>query len=253
MVVFFCNIISINAYISTSGGYFMNIYVYSDESGVFDKIHNEYFVFGGLILLGNDDKEKWSRIYSSVEDVLRTNKGVDKDYELKATQVTNKEKANLFRSLNNCYKFAIVVEQSKLLDELFLSKKDKQKFLDYAYNIAVKDAFQNLINKKLVNPDEVERLYFYVDEHTTATNGIYELNDLLEQVYKRGTYNFDYSVYYEPIFKNIKDVNLEFCNSASKLLIRAADIVANRVYYLAKNDYKLKLSRINNINLVYLP
>lgn len=231
----------------------MNIYVYSDESGVFDKIHNEYFVFGGLILLGNDDKEKWSRIYSSVEKVLRTNKGVDKDYELKATQVTNKEKANLFRSLNNCYKFAIVVEQSKLLDELFLSKKDKQKFLDYAYNIAVKDAFQNLINKKLVNPDEVERLYFYVDEHTTATNGIYELNDLLEQVYKRGTYNFDYSVYYEPIFKNIKDVNLEFCNSASKLLIRAADIVANRVYYLAKNDYKLKLSRINNINLVYLP
>lgn len=238
---------------STSGGYFMNIYVYSDESGVFDKIHNEYFVFGGLILLGNDDKEKWSRIYSSVEKVLRTNKGVDKDYELKATQVTNKEKANLFRSLNNCYKFAIVVEQSKLLDELFLSKKDKQKFLDYAYNIAVKDAFQNLINKKLVNPDEVERLYFYVDEHTTATNGIYELNDLLEQVYKRGTYNFDYSVYYEPIFKNIKDVNLEFCNSASKLLIRAADIVANRVYYLAKNEYKLKLSQINNISVVYLP
>lgn len=231
----------------------MNIYVYSDESGVFDKIHNNYFVFGGLIMLGSADKEKWSRIYSRVEKVLRTNKGVDKDYELKATQVTNKEKANLFRSLNNCYKFAVVVEQSKLLDELFLSKKDKQKFLDYAYNIAVKDAIQNLINKKLVNPDEVERLYFYVDEHTTATNGIYELNDLLEQVYKRGNYNSDYSVYYEPIFKNIKEVNLEFCNSASKLLIRAADIVANRVYYLAKNEYKLKLSQINNFNLVYLP
>ncbi len=231
----------------------MNIYVYSDESGVFDKIHNNYFVFGGLILLGSADKEKWSRIYSSVEKTLRTNKGVDKDYELKATQVTNKEKANLFRSLNNCYKFAVVVEQSKLLDELFLSKKDKQKYLDYAYNIAVKDAIQNLINKKLVNPDEVERLYFYVDEHTTATNGIYELNDLLEQVYKRGSFNSDYSVYYKPIFKNIKVVNLEFCNSASKLLIRAADIVANRIYYLAKNDYKLKLSQINNFNLVYLP
>lgn len=231
----------------------MNIYVYSDESGVFDKIHNEYFVFGGLIMLGSTEKEKWSRIYSRVEKVLRTNKGVDKDYELKATQVTNKEKANLFRSLNNCYKFAVVVEQSKLLDELFLSKKDKQKFLDYAYNIAVKDAFLNLINKKLVNPDEVERLYFYVDEHTTATNGIYELNDLLEQVYKRGSYNFDYSIYYEPIFKNIKEVHLEYCNSASKLLIRAADIVANRVYYLAKNEYKLKLSQINNINIVYLP
>ena len=28
----------------------MEIYVYSDESGVFDKVHNELFVFGGLIL-----------------------------------------------------------------------------------------------------------------------------------------------------------------------------------------------------------
>ncbi len=38
----------------------MNIYVYSDESGVFDKEHNDCFVFGGLILLGTEDKvAKW--------------------------------------------------------------------------------------------------------------------------------------------------------------------------------------------------
>ena len=231
----------------------MNIYVYSDESGVFDKVHNDYFVFGGLILLGNGEKEKWSRIYSNVENTLRKNKGVDKSYELKATHLTNKEKANLFRSLNNCYKFAVVVEQNKLLDEIFLSKKDKQKFLDYVYKIAVKDAFQNLITKKLLNPDEIERLYFYVDEHTTATNGLYELTELLEQEFKRGTYNIDYSIYYEPIFKYIKGVHLEYCNSASKLLIRAADIVANRVYYLAKNELKLKLCKIKNINVLNLP
>lgn len=35
----------------------MNIYVYSDESGVFDKEHNEYFVFGGLILLEQETKK----------------------------------------------------------------------------------------------------------------------------------------------------------------------------------------------------
>lgn len=35
-----------------NGGFFfmeeelVNIYVYSDESGVFDKEHNDYFVFG---------------------------------------------------------------------------------------------------------------------------------------------------------------------------------------------------------------
>lgn len=35
----------------------MNIYVYSDESGVFDKAHNDYFVFGGLILLGTEERD----------------------------------------------------------------------------------------------------------------------------------------------------------------------------------------------------
>lgn len=86
----------------------MNIYVYSDESGVFDKEHNDYFVFGGLILLGTEEKENWARKYSSVEKTLRTNKGVADDYELKATQITNKEKGKLFRSLNGCHKFGVV-------------------------------------------------------------------------------------------------------------------------------------------------
>ena len=39
----------------------MNIYVYSDESGVFDKVHNDTFIFGGLIILGNDSKDDWSK------------------------------------------------------------------------------------------------------------------------------------------------------------------------------------------------
>ena len=39
----------------------MNIYVYSDESGVFDRKHNDIYVFGGLILLGTEEKNKWSR------------------------------------------------------------------------------------------------------------------------------------------------------------------------------------------------
>lgn len=46
----------------------MNIYIYSDESGVFDKEHNDYFVFGGLILLGKEEKENWSRKYSSIKE-----------------------------------------------------------------------------------------------------------------------------------------------------------------------------------------
>ncbi len=231
----------------------MNIYVYSDESGVFDKKHNNYFVFGGLILIGKDEKEKWSRMYSKVEKTLRCNKGVDKKYELKATKVTNKEKGSLFRSLNNCYKFGVIIEQQKVLNRIFESKKDKQRYLDYAFKIAVKRAFEKLISENKIIPDKINRIYFYIDEHTTATNGKYELKEALEQEFKWGTYNKEFSIFYPPIFSNMNEVKLEYCNSCSKLLIRASDIVANRIYFLAKNKKYYELKNIKNSNIIFLP
>jgi hypothetical protein len=231
----------------------MNIYVYSDESGVFDKVHNDYFVFGGLILLGTEDKEEWSRKYSHVEKIIRKNKAVSQDYELKATQVTNKEKGKLFRSLNNCYKFGVVIREANVLDRIYQSKKDKQRYLDYAYKIAVKRAFQNLIQNGIINPSEVERIYFYVDEHTTATNGRYELQEALEQEFKLGTYNYKYDTYYPPIFQSMKKVKVEYCNSKSKLLVRAADIIANKIYYLARQEMREEIRKIKNIHVIYLP
>ncbi len=39
----------------------MDLYIYSDESGVFDKAHNEIFVYGGLIFLGKREKDDCNR------------------------------------------------------------------------------------------------------------------------------------------------------------------------------------------------
>lgn len=41
----------------------MEIYVYSDESGVFDKKHNDVFVYGGLIFLKKQDVTDCARRY----------------------------------------------------------------------------------------------------------------------------------------------------------------------------------------------
>ncbi|MGI6773768.1 MAG: DUF3800 domain-containing protein [Acutalibacteraceae bacterium] len=230
----------------------MNIFVYSDESGVFDKEHNDIFVFGGLILLGKDSKENWSRKYSAAEKVLRNKRHYSKDYELKATNLSNGDRLKLYRSLNSCYKFGVVINQKRVLDRIFNSKKDKQRYLDFAYKIAVKRAFEDMIRQGIILPNEVKRIYFYVDEHTTATNGCYELKEGLEQEFKRGTYNRNYDKYYPPLFYGLEEVNLEFCNSASKTLVRAADIVANRIYYLARNKIDYQCVQ-HNLFITFLP
>lgn len=211
----------------------MNIFVYSDESGVFDKFHNEVFVFGGVIFLSKEDKDLASRKYIRAEKTLRANGEHESKQELKACKITHKEKSKLYRSLNSVIKFGAIIDQKKILDKIMLDKKSKQRYLDFAYKIALKRAFENMIKSKMINSQEVDNLYVFVDEHTTATNGKYELREALEQELKNGTWNFEYQIYYAPVFPNLKSLELKFCNSESTTLVRAADIVANKLYYKA--------------------
>ncbi len=230
----------------------MNIFIYSDESGVFDKIHNNFFVFGGLVFLSKDERDICARKYTKAERVIRCANNMADCDEVKATTVSIADKGKLYRSLNNEEKFAVIINQKQVLNRIFNGKKDKQRYLDYAYRIGVKRKLQDLIAQGKVNPAEVEHIYFYVDEHTTATNGQYELREGLEQEFKNGMYSSNFKMYYPPIFPALKNVQLEFCNSSSKTLVRGADIVANKVYYYATHLCDIPQNQ-NNLFISRLP
>lgn len=223
----------------------MDLFIYSDESGVFDKEHNKIFVFGGLIFLGKKSKDNFARKYIAAENTLRKNK-YSANEELKACRISNKEKGKLYRSMNGAIRFGVIINQQKILSNIFQSKKDKQRYLDYTYKIGVKQTLQKLVKENVIIPDEVGTIHFYNDEHNTATNGIYELREGLEQELKNGTYNMTYDIFFPPIFEKMKGIELQYCNSKKVHLIRAADIVANRIYYMALNN------NIEDLNGIYL-
>ena len=54
----------------------MDIFIYSDESGVFDKKHNDFFVFGGLMFLSKDDKDNFNRKYLNAEKTVRKSESI---------------------------------------------------------------------------------------------------------------------------------------------------------------------------------
>lgn len=230
----------------------MDIFVYSDESGVFDVKHNDYFVFGGLILLGKNTKDRCEHQYAHAEKVLRESKGFDTAFELKATRLSNSEKNQLYRSLNSFYKFGVVIDQKQLHSKVFDSKKTKQRYLDFAYKIALKRALQNLIENGLLKVDEVEMIHVYVDEHTTATDGRYELKEALEQEFKHGTFNYNYQFFFEPLFPRMKGIDLKYCDSSSVRLVRASDIIANKLYYLSSSK-KLSSFKCDSFYIEYAP
>ncbi len=217
----------------------MNIFVYSDESGVFDVEHNEYYVFAGLLFLSKEEMDFQSRKYLAVEKNVRLAERIDNKIEVKATSVSNASKGKLYRSLKKCEKFGIVINQKELRSEIFDSKKHKQRYLDFAYKLSIKRKFEDLIQHGCIDPPKVENIYFFVDEHTTATDGKYELRESMLQEFKLGMFNSDFTCFKSPIFPNLKTLELSYCNSSKKTLVRAADVIANRLYFQARvEDFK---------------
>lgn len=229
----------------------MDMYIYSDESGVFDYLHNDYFVFAGVIFFSKQDKDDMERKYIHAENCIRHSNVIVNKEELKACNLSNKNKGKLYRSLNNCLKFAVIIDQKKILKNIFDHKKSKQRYLDYAYKIGLKKCFKHLIENNIIIPSNIKNINVYVDEHTTATNGCYELREGLLNEFKYGTFNYEYNAYFPPIFFNLNNLKVTFCDSQSKTLVRAADIIANRIYYLKTS--KTPINTNSNLYVTYLP
>lgn len=232
--------------------FIMDLFVYSDESGVFDYIHNDYYVYGGLLFIGKQDKDNNNRKYLHAEKCVESTNQYKFGTELKASIVSNKHKGKLYRSLNNCLKFGAIVKQSDIHREIFSSKKSKQRYLDYVYKISIKRLLERLLEQKKIDVNYFENINFFVDEHTTATNGRYELREALLQELKYGTFNSNYNYFFEPILPGIQDIRLKFCNSATVPLIRAADIVANNIFHNI-SDGSIDKMQSENIVITYFP
>ena len=209
---------------------FMDLYIYSDESGTFDYIHNDYFVFGGLICVGDDQKQIASRKYAGIEQTFRNaSEKLKAMPELKAALLSRKCKNKIYRSLRYLRRFAVIIHQKELNKAIFENRKHKQRYLDFAYKIALKKCLERMIKDQIID-ENVENIYVNVDEHTTCTDGIYELREALLNEFKNGTFNSNYQIFFEPVFRQLRDIKVDFCDSKKRTLVRAADIIANHFY-----------------------
>ena len=229
----------------------MNLYVYSDESGVFDYINNKYFIFAGIILFSKEEKENLERKYRTIEKDIYKNNNYSR--ELKAKVLKYNEKRRLYNIFKNVNKFCCIINQEKVLKKIYSDKKSKQRYLDYAFKISLKEAFKSMIKQNLIDENEIDDIIVYCDEHTTATNGKYELREALLNEFKCGTFNREWNIFYEPLFKDMRNVKLKYCNSEHTTLVRGADIIANKVYGVVINKNFKELRKLKNINKVFLP
>ena len=219
----------------------MNIFIYADESGVFDVVHNDYYVFAWVLCLGKEARDNISRKFVRAERDLRCCTKYNGCKELKAAKLKPKDKMSLYRSLNSVYRGSVVIKQQYVNKNIFGTKKTKQRFLDYALKRGIKSHLLALVENGILAGSDIDNIFFALDEHTTATDGKYELREALIEELKYGTFNYTYQKFFRPPFPGIENINLKYCDSTRKTLIRAADIVANVTLYNAKQNSLHKL------------
>ena len=208
----------------------MNVFVYSDESGVLDPVHNEYFAYGGLIFLGGEQKDAARRRYAAIEEELRARYAkFHNDREVKASKLSNRMQADVIEALTPWHTFGAIVVEKELPDYIFTAKKTKQRYLDFVYQRALKEALKALVDAGELNPNAVENVYVRADDHSSAINEHYELTQALEEDLKYGKAVFEFDRFFPPLFPTMQNVELAMHDSQRDPLIRAADMVANHV------------------------
>ena len=212
------------------------ICIFSDESGVFNRKTNQYFVQGGLILdASNGEVGEISRLYSKMESNLRKKEEYRDITELKASSMAPQDRRAMFATLRPYRKFGIVINLNYINPYVFKNKKTCQRYQDYAYSDGLASAFLILISRGVIDYQDEVTLHFIADEHHTATDSKYELREMLMQLFKEGGFSPDFMLFHKPIFKKAGKVSLTLADSQKNVLVRAADMIANRIYFEANH------------------
>ncbi len=221
----------------------MNLYIYSDESGVFDKHHYDLFVFGAILFYDKNERDKLKNKYSNFENLLKKELNINLESELKAINLKPNHKYWISKYLKKYIKFSVVIDLKKLFD--YKGKGAKQRYLDYAFKIGLKECINVLDRKNIIKKSDIERLYIYCDEHTIATDAIYDLRNTIFNEFKYGVMNFEYNKQFNPIIPDLEDVIVQYKDSKHDALIRCADMIANNVFTAYRDN---DIERINRIN-----
>lgn len=215
----------------------MDIYVFSDESGVFDCKHHEWFVYAGIIVVGKLEMDSLTRRYIAIEKNLRKNSKYRTIPELKGSFLNDKSKRKLLSVFSDTMKFAVAIRQKKLdYARVFSNTKMKQDYLDFAYRSVLRKAFEEMIAKGSLFPGDEFNLFINEDNRHVTVDILHRKEEMIFREFKEGIYNSKFGMFSTPLFSDIQKVQITLRDSDRSALVRGADIIANTVYTSLFNE-----------------
>ena len=193
----------------------MNVYVYLDESGSIHKnSKTRYFAVGGYFSFEQDVLKIKSK-YKKENLNLKKTKNISYDKEIKAYDMTEREKIVIFNKIQDIDTFQGCV---KVFDKQFMRKEiiDSNIFFNYAVKVLINDCIIPTLNLQSIN--ESINFIISIDNRNIRVG---ELNNL-ETYLKTEFYLFN------------DDFKITYFDSKTNYGIQLADLIVNTFY----NKYK---------------
>ncbi len=217
--------------------------IYLDDSGVFTTSNNSrFFVYGGYSFTNDKDRLTAKSIYRKRVGEIRKSLGLTNGDELKAAVLTARHKRSLFEVLKRYNTVDVTVSLESINSSILENKLAVHRYKDYVLKRLVKVEVERLISSGEVDPFRSAELKVYIDQQHTSTDGYYTLSESISEELNHGIHNFNYGIFFPPLFKAPVKVSISFCDSAQNYLIQASDILANRIF-TAYNYNHLELSK----------
>lgn len=211
----------------------MKVNIYIDESGsIHYKAKAKYFVIGGYIVGIDEDKRvkrayrkenlkcRKRRVHLIRKGMLLDKNPLDKQYELKAVRMMDREKEELFKSVDNLLNVDFIV---KIFDknQMKVQVDHSNLFFNYGVQVLISDCVIPLLK----NEQNIQCSLF-VDSRSIKVNDYKMLQDYLNTYYCYTIPKMTFVVMY--------------CDSKMNYGIQLADLIVNSYYLYHRNETMLK-------------
>lgn len=241
---------------------YQTIYINMDDSGVLHQ-NDSYCVYGGIVLLGKEARDKFIRQYKSILN------GIKCDYcqikkancshkcpEIKHSNIYPYHKRRLYNLIKKTNTFAIVINNHKVNENIMSSKSSRGRFRDYCQRRIIKEILQSMLSKNLIDPYKPTKLIIRIDQQGTSTDTNRAFTYDIQHELTDGIYNVNYDLVYPKIIYSKLKIDLKYVVSNNHVCIQASDLIAGKVrsILLSNRSQAEKKEALEIIdNLLFLP
>lgn len=197
----------------------MKIFVYLDESGSIHKNSKTNFFAVGGYFISNENKLKIISKYKKLNLIMKRNKNIDLQNEIKSYNMTPDEKISIFKSIQNINSFygcTKVFEKNNMKKEIIHSNI----FFNYAVKLLFKDCIIPVLNPISENIDFIVS----IDNRNIRVGDLKNLEIYLNTEFCLENFNFKITYY----------------DSKTNYGIQLADLIVNTFYNLYKDKNIIK-------------